>query len=256
MGHVLLAVSEARPFGPQSEVGQIFSEFCTDGRDVLQLVSIVECTREAEGLAESTLVLCSNAAGSIFVCGEHDGVEFSICDEPEEIHIWQSPPKFRNDHFRRGLMQDVLKDMRAHQQNWSWSTAVRAFLLSGGISQGTDTPISLEEIQDSWRVEPICTSIVVIFWQQYLHRLAQIEHADSLQLILEHMPVKADRVLPGELLCSLLAHGWTLCQPVPDEDSGSELGCQGPLESAAPISSLPRATDALHVREHRMFASI
>lgn len=219
MGHVLLAVSEARPVRPRSNVGQEFQEFFADDRTgdtpSLYSVSIVECARERPGISQSVLVLHINSEGTIRVVGEDDG-ELVRYDEPEELLIWQSPAQFRSkEHFNRDVMHQVLRDMRAHQHSWSWSTAIRSFLWSRSAA-----PTTMKEIQTSWRAEPICTSVIVVFWQQYLQRIAQIEHEDPLQWILTNIPLKSDRVLPGELLQCLMSHGWTLWQ---HQHSGEEV---------------------------------
>lgn len=213
MGHVVLVVSVARPLNPFSEVGQAFKTYRMDGPNKLYIVNTVECSRSSSGLSESSLIFYTTTEGRIFACGEVDGNNVFQFDDCEEMHIWLSKKELRTSNFRCDVMQEVLRNMKTKQQNWSWSTAVRAFLLSGNISSGSDASMSLEQIQASWEAEPICSSIVVIFWQMYLHRLAVILHVDPLDMILNHMPLKADRVLPGELLCCLKAQGWTLLQP-------------------------------------------
>jgi len=214
MGHVLLAVSEPQPVSAKSSIGEIFREFSGDGKNRLVRVNVVECARQRPDLSECSLILFITSEGGVFVCGEDDGDLFKY-DEPEEMHIWHCPSTFRGkQNFNVDIMHQVLGDMRANSCTWSWATAVRAFLLSGELAPDADVPITLKEIQASWQVEPICSSIVVTFWQRYLHRIAEIKHDDSLELIMKHMPLKADRVLPGELLQSLLSSGWTLWQPL------------------------------------------
>jgi hypothetical protein len=217
MGHVVLAVSEMRPLLPEAEVAQLFEEFAADGRNTLYAVNIVECSRDTTGLSESTLILYVNIEGGVFVGGEINGPQLTSFDEPEEVHIWHGPLEFREKSFREDFMHEVLTDMRKSQHSWSWSTALRAFWLSSDLSHSTEAPVTLKEIRECWQVEPICSSIVVIFWQKYLLKLALCQHANPLDLILKYMPLKADRVLPGELLYSMLSHGWTLSKPKPDK---------------------------------------
>jgi len=103
--------------------------------------------------------------------------------------------------------------MKAQQASWSWSTAVRAFLLPPGVmtNNSTSSP-SLQEIQDCWKAEPICTSVVIAFWQRYMCKLAErgypFTDVSAMELILKWMPLKADRVLPGELLNTLRLCKW------------------------------------------------
>jgi len=208
MGHVLLAVSSPTPVDKQSEIGRAFQNFSSDGLHELYSVDIIECTRAAEGLSEASAILSIGKDGRVFLCGEQTEDDIFIAEDLEQVHIWQSPAQLRRQNFRCDVMVKVLEDMRAYEQNWSWSTAVRAFFLSGDISSAK--PITIKEIQDSWQAEPICTSVVVIFWQRYLHEIASLERVNPLNLIMRVMPLQADRALPGELMSTMLAQGWSL----------------------------------------------
>lgn len=213
MGHVVLAVSVARPVSPLSDVGKAFKLFSKG--NPLYMLDVAEVTRGRAGLSENTLVFYTTLEGRAYSCGEIDGAEICVFEDPEEMNIWLSQSKLGDSDCRRELMQEVLKDMRQSQQSWSWSTAVRAFLLSGELSHRAGAPATLKQVQDGWEAEPICTSVVVTFWQKYLYRLAEIQRADPLDMILNHMPLQADCVLPGELLCLLQSKGWILLDPEP-----------------------------------------
>jgi len=217
MGHVLLAVSSPTPLDTRSELGGAFQNFSSDGSHELYSVDILECTRAAEGLYETSVVLSLGKDGRVFLCGEQNKDDIFIAEDLEQVHIWQSPAQLRRQNFRSDVMVKVLEDMRTYQHNWSWSTAVRAFFLSGDIS--SSKPITIKEIQDSWKAEPICTSIVVIFWQRYLHGIATIERVNPLNLIMQVMPLRADRALPGELLSTMLAQGWSLADDLNNPQS-------------------------------------
>lgn len=65
-------------------------------------------------------------------------------------------------------------------------------------------------------MDPICTSVVIMFWQRWLCKLASVLAAQqetaeetSSDLILQWFPLKADRSLPGPLLDTMLRCGWT-----------------------------------------------
>merc|ERR1719421_2318893 len=74
-----------------------------------------------------------------------------------------------------------------------------------------------------WSKEPICTSVVIIFWQVYLCRFASVinntrpegNYIDPAVMIMRFMPLKADRVLPGHLLKTLKDHGFVVTSQVP-----------------------------------------
>lgn len=214
MGHVLLVVAEPKPLTKMSDVWYAFRKMARGERSLFS-VDVVECSRGSEGLCEIKVVLSLDPSGQVLICGEYAGSEIfiNVNAAADEIHIWQCPARFRKDNFHRDLMSKVLDDMRTHQQNWSWSTAVRAVFFSSEISSRIDKCATMKEIQGSWHAEPICTSIVVIFWQRYLQCLAGPECIDPLELILQVMPLRADRVLPGELFNAMLSRGWSMWQP-------------------------------------------
>lgn len=207
MGHVLVVVSPAQRIGRGSAVDKAFEDIHPETTE-LYSVSVLECSRGAEGLAEVNMVLCVEEGGRVILGGEYRPDEVTINELSQEVHIWFSPSKFRGENFRADVMCKVIEDMRSNQRNWSWSTAIRAVFLSGDIS-GHGSSITMEEIEASWSADPICTSIVVTFWQRYFHTLAIIDSIDPLQLILQFMPLLADRVLPGQLLSTMLSRGWS-----------------------------------------------
>jgi len=219
MGHVLLVASPARRIERKSEVGRTFQGLVTSARNELYSVGILECSRSAEGLYAVDIVLSVDERGQVTLRGEYRPGEIIINECCQEVHIWRSPSKFRGGHFRLDVMYKVLEDMKSHQRSWSWSTAVRALFFSGLISsqKGVDT---MKEIEDCWHNDPICTSIVVTFWQRYLQKLAIAEAIDPLDLILQFMPLRADSVLPGELLNTLLLRGWSLWHGGPQPPDG------------------------------------
>jgi hypothetical protein len=107
---------------------------------------------------------------------------------------------------------------------WSELTAVKAALMPASLDKNFEGLRALERLRASWDTQPICTSIVVMFWQRYLCKLAPyLKYADSpdavkgaLDLIHRWMPIQADRALPGDLLRVLNGTGWIKClQPSP-----------------------------------------
>jgi hypothetical protein len=111
-------------------------------------------------------------------------------------------------------MQEVLEKMRSSDASWSWSTAVRAFLFSADVSEDHESSAnSMREIRACWKSDPICTSVVIVFWQKYLCKLAELHTgSDAMDWILRWMPVKADRALPGELLSAMERCGWIVVE--------------------------------------------
>jgi len=94
------------------------------------------------------------------------------------------------------------------------ATAARALLKTAAVSRskslrnGMSRAQLLRELQDCWDEAPICTSVVVVFWQQYLCMHARATGQQELDLILKWMPLKADRGLPGDLVNAMRRSGW------------------------------------------------
>lgn len=226
-GHVALVVSKPVLIHEDSEeADDITHEWPELSIWPLWRVSALESTRLTSGVHMADLLLyVQEDTGQIELIGEHnpDGcIEY----EREESSIWQAPAELRAS-FRIDLMTPLVEDMQDIDANWCWATAARAFLLPARISDNSDASTVLEEVQEGWAAEPICTSIVVTFWQRYLCALAENAHVASersvgtkscpgpADLILRWMPLRADRTLPRDLLDAMLKCGWTAVTKVP-----------------------------------------
>merc|ERR1740130_2021381 len=99
-------------------------------------------------------------------------------------------------------MTQVLSDMKDNEASWSHFTAALAVLASAKLesAEGVQPEQTMEMVRGCWKREPICTSVVIIFWQRYLCELVAGSEQQALDLILRWMPLKADRGLPGDLL--------------------------------------------------------
>lgn len=203
-GHVMVAVSDMDILEKDSVEARRLAEIWPTSCLQLWRVSVIESTRAHRGLCKSQILMRTEAGTGrlLLVAEEVRGELFSV--ECMPVEIWQSPAQFRG--LRPSLMAAVVADMEASQADWSLSTAARAMLKSALPGQ---RPEVLEEVTVSWAAAPICTSIVISFWQRYLCRYARVTNAAEMELILRCMPLKADQVLPQELLHSMSECGWT-----------------------------------------------
>merc|ERR1719181_863840 len=101
-------------------------------------------------------------------------------------------------------MTRVLADMKVHEASWSHVTVARAMFSSARLtSAGSQLPEqTLNTVKACWEREPICTSVVITFWQRYLCEVAASQDQSpqqTLESIMRFMPLKADRGLPGDL---------------------------------------------------------
>mmetsp|Transcript_49886 Transcript_49886/g.93502 ORF Transcript_49886/g.93502 Transcript_49886/m.93502 type:complete len:341 (+) Transcript_49886:93-1115(+) len=218
MGHVSLIVSPLRGVQRHSPEAGRLQGVWPKNIDVrcVWVARTLESTRAEEGFHQTELILYADSRGRICVCGEERPDRFVAYPESQSVEVWQAPLELRQN-FRLDLMIDVLKDMKKHEASWSWATAIRAFLLPAEFPRQQNEEHTLQEVHDSWKAEPICTSVVLIFWQRYLVSLAQSlpDGVSAVDLILRWMPLRADRSLPGELLSTMQKCGWVLRTHVP-----------------------------------------
>lgn len=177
-------------------------------------VQTVESTRRHVGLYSTELMLRAYGPDqdTLRIVGEiPQDAEASISElfdpfeDGEDVTIWQCPPGARSP-LQPELIEEVLAEMRASAQSWSLTTAARALLKAAEIRHMDGHTLS--EIKSCWQQAPICTSIVVIFWQRYLCKLARATGQSELALVMRWMPLKADRGLPGELNDVMKRCGW------------------------------------------------
>lgn len=286
MGHAMVVVAPPRSVLRSSPDAARLEE-AWPSADVPELwrVPTVESTRRETGLWEAEMVLyVDRRTRQLKLVGEVDSKgDLSLIDT-ETVELWQSPEPLRSD-LRMDLMHEVLSDMRRTQASWSAMTAARAVLRSASwTADGEREPAqTMARIMASWEKEPICTSVVISFWQRYLHRVATsapgaashfsagervsyfsqtvqewmdavvvASHRDpygavlsydldikqgarpdhvrrtvffghcpstgdayAVELIMNYMPIKADRGLPGDLIKAMGDSGWIAVTQVP-----------------------------------------
>jgi hypothetical protein len=176
------------------------------------IVKAGDTCRTAEGFNESTVFMYVDTRGQILIFGEVSQDDNSLIEYeiPAPVHFYCCPPELR-EHCRPEDMKAILIQMGVREASWSWGTAVRAFLLSADVYDDAD----LENIKKCWNAAPICTSVVIIFWQRYMCKLADaLPDGDAMDWILAWMPLMADRTLPGELLSTMQRCGWILIDSI------------------------------------------
>jgi len=228
MGHVLLVTAPPRGIHRHTAEAVMFQGVWPVGSNVrvLWLVRTMESTRDTEGFHETDhLIYVEEGTGNILVVAEEKDNHFHKFETHEKVEVWQCPLDLRK-FFRLDVMYNVLAQMRRHEASWSWSTAVRAFLFSAQVPDDIRKANMMQEIQECWSATPICTSLVVVFWQRYLCDLARlynnpqqpkVTEVDALDWILQWMPLKSDRALPGELLSTMHQCGWEMISCVSQE---------------------------------------
>jgi hypothetical protein len=220
MGHALLVVSQPRSFEPDPWQKWMLQEACPAARigpGEIWRIRTVESTRSAPGLhTVDTLFCVEHGSGQLVIIAEIDEEGTFYPSEATPVQLWQSPSELRAC-LSMELFEEVLADMKARETDWSYITAARAVLTSAATTlSGRYNACSLADIQASWQHDPICTSVVIAFWQRYLCKLAEASaEINALELIQRWMPLQCDRALPGDLVSSLLSCGWILVSHIP-----------------------------------------
>lgn len=226
LGHVLLVLSPPTNVIRQTDEGRsLRAVWPGDDIEEIWRVRTLESTRSEQGLHEAEMLLyVDRGTGQLILIGElqHDGT--LVITEHEAVELWQSPAELRSQ-IRIDLMARVLGEMKENEASWSHMTVARAMFSSAHLDGGgAPADKAMETVRESWLREPICTSVVIIFWQRYLCELAGCGSSQedkenlpqqSLDLVLRWMPLKADRGLPGDLLGAMKKVGWVTVAQIP-----------------------------------------
>lgn len=219
MGHVMLVTEPPEKIELDTDEAHHLQLVWPAGASRIWKVRTVESTRANKGLHEALLLLhVASDSSRLVIIGELGDGTVEISGETAEV--WQSPEPLRARLDER-LMEEVLGEMREVGTSWSWATAARAvFRAPSSFSGGADKLKVLQEIQECWTTDPICTSVVIAFWQRVLCRAAggdadDFDSGAAADLVLMYFPLKADRSLPGALLTTMSRCGWTRRTAVP-----------------------------------------
>lgn len=212
MGHVLLVVAPPVPIPLNSKEACELQDIWPAGNvPTIWRIPTIESTRANTGLHLSQMLAhVECGTGRLILIGEIAGVDprgalSSI--ENEVAELWQSPTELRFGLCTM-MMSEALRDMLECQSSWSLTTAARAVFKSAELCWSNDEVSFVSGVEDSWETAPICTSVVISFWQRYLCKYARLKGQSEMSMILKFMPVKADRGLPGELIAAMKKCGW------------------------------------------------
>jgi len=237
LGHVLQVIGAPRLLHTAGDEDALYLQSVwPPGVDKIWSVKTLESTRDAEGLLEAnSLLYVDPESQGITLFGQDDLAGVVGVTTGERVEVWQPPAELRSE-FKISIMSEVVEDMKSFDKGWSLVTAVRAVFLSAVMASFGDKSKLMADIRDSWAAEPICTSIVVVFWQRYLAQVARATNArdtdagdaqvdaKAVDLIRTFMPLKADRVLPGELHTTLTRCGWCCTETVPARENHPQPG--------------------------------
>lgn len=222
LGHMMLIVEEPHRIQYSSEKGcWLRPVWPSDAVVEVWMVRVIESSRSNAGLHQADILMYLSETGQLILIGEVTGGHVDTTEQLADL--WQSPEILRRQ-LSAGLVNGVLQDMRSNCANWSWATAALALLLSSAASLRIQPNIeeSLREIKKGWAAEPICTSVVVSFWQRLLCKLAAMTggppesvDAKAADMIMKWMPLRADRCSPGQLMDAMQKSGWTVRTAIP-----------------------------------------
>lgn len=229
MGHVFVVKQIPHGMCAGSMEAVLLYAAWPKGARELWRVPTVESTRQEHGLHHTdTLLYVDPGTRRVFMVGELQGNELGVCEEHIPVEVWQSPAELRAT-MRPDLMAQVLEEMDS-EANWSYTTAARAFVQSQGpqVAHLQDADELMRVVKACWNSPPICTSVVVEFWQRYLCKLSDsIGAPDPADLIRDWMPLLSDRVLPDLLVRTMQQVGWIRRPWMPAAMAASRSGLAG-----------------------------
>jgi len=216
-GHVMLVIERPKCIQSYSEKGRFLSPIWPRGTEQIWLVRVLECTRSRANLHVAELLLhVDQETGSLVLLGELLDAECHVDTTEQQVELWHSPDPLRKT-FSEVLFTDALQETLADDgKAWSWTTAARCMLRpTQSLGMEDDTDLVVQEIRAGWAAEPICTSVVISFWQRYLFKLAEshgpseISSAKKAELVMQFLPLRADSCLPGDVMRVMQKCGWT-----------------------------------------------
>jgi len=176
MSHVMLVTSAPVSVSPVTlaKLRSLWSGSCMPE---LWRVATIECTRSVVGTHSAEMLLAVTPRDRQFrIFGELDKTgRVTLCCGM--VELWQSPGDVRAA-LRADLINNVVAGLAASRACWSAATAFRAIVMSSGPVEKPTAVETLQEIQSCWCKPPICTSLVITFWQQYLCLLAAMHPMD------------------------------------------------------------------------------
>jgi hypothetical protein len=215
MGHVLLILAPPTGVHRDSYEARKFLNLWPLGTKWLYIVQTGESCRKAEGFCEKELLMYIDSWGQIMICGEINQCDNGLekYETPTPAQFFCCPPELREQCCSED-MEKILRQMRKREANWSWGTAVRAFLFSADVSDDAN----LESIKACWEAAPICTTVIIGFWQRYMCKLADEIDEDAMEWITPWMPLMADRTLPGQLMSTMEMCGWVILDSIQESN--------------------------------------
>jgi len=212
LGHVMVVAETPTKITRDSEDFDAFHRIWPAGAKEIYLVKCVESTRARTGLSEQRFLFhVLKKTGKFVLIGEVDYETHTIALSGEDMEMWQAPTELRKRmQQHKGIAEEVLAVMKKMWANWSWHTAFRSVVSQSHLATFRDRDDVLSKVEELWDREPICTSVMITFWQRCLAKLADTGDSpdDMADLILKYMPLKTDRTLPGILLSCMEKHGW------------------------------------------------
>lgn len=247
LGHVLVVTEHPTRVFQHTVDGLELESVWPSPDAVVWKVPTLESTRGRAGLHRAEMILHSDPrSGRLLLIAEmvpisQSSVELSTIHD-EFAELWHCPAELRAS-MQPHLFEQAVADMYEADAAWSYATAARAALRSAVLPDMASTAL-VDLVQSSWISPPICTSVIVAVWQRYLCKLALSSGGDDMaaSLLRRWMPLLADRVLPGELLQILQAHGWRVSHSL----EPFQLRAMTPM--TAPVT--PRGVSAQVVPQH------
>jgi hypothetical protein len=194
------------------------------GKEEVWSCSTIECTRHLVGkemawYATRTFYSRNPRTGAASLIGYLLPGSCDI-DAFEAVPVKLLMHPMRKGHggpaFDLKAFQQAVRASAIVSKHWGLGTALRSLFAVEDCLQVDDypTPQSRRQLFDElvarWSSKAICTSVVIMVWQNYFK--ISCSSADfATQQILRWMPLLADKTMPSVMVNVLTKCGWILC---------------------------------------------
>mmetsp|Transcript_136767 Transcript_136767/g.346424 ORF Transcript_136767/g.346424 Transcript_136767/m.346424 type:complete len:390 (-) Transcript_136767:46-1215(-) len=194
------------------------------GAELLRCETI-ESTQGSTGSATwwyptTTIIQRDSHAGTALVVADQPPDSDTVYTFPEpvpcKVLLHPLRPEVLGAELDQDVFEEALEACALRSQEYSWNTAVHAFLAYQRSMHVEEYPTSeerielLDQIRASWERPPICSAVAIKVWQQYFDSLHSDDPDDAAICILHYMPVWCDATTPSAMVKTLTYHGWSL----------------------------------------------
>mmetsp|Transcript_24068 Transcript_24068/g.60068 ORF Transcript_24068/g.60068 Transcript_24068/m.60068 type:complete len:358 (+) Transcript_24068:85-1158(+) len=219
--HVIVARSEWKPVHP--DLHELLHKHMEPGCELL-CCDTIEATQGSVG--DDTWWYPTQ---TYFVRNPHHDTAGLLADMPpesDELHMVEQAiptkvmlhpfrPEQGGPEFHEEVFETVITSAADESKKYGKFTAVRSVISGLRDSEVIhaeafpDKGELLNKLHKSWQARPICASVAIKCWQQYLMSIAHSKE-EGVDHILTYMPHWCHKSTPSSMVANLTQHGWVV----------------------------------------------